>query len=101
MKVIRNRKLYDTTTAELLGTYESPYYTSDYHYYQESLYRKKNGEFFLAGWGGPMTRYAEDYCDGRGSGSDISPIDAEEAKDWVESHLSAAAYIEIFGVVEE
>ena len=100
-KIIRNGRLYDTDTADYLGTFTSPHYRNDFNYYTEDLYRKKNGEFFLSGEGGGLTKYAERFVDGRGYGHAIIPLSDDEAKSWVEQNLDADDYIELFGEPED
>ena len=100
-KAVRNGKLYDTDTAELLGTYTSPYLPNDGFYYKESLYRKKNGEFFVSGEGGSLTKYAQCFVNGRGYGYSIFLLSEDVAKHWVEQYLDADDYIDIFGEVQE
>lgn len=51
MKKIINGKKYDTETATSVGEYSSNYACSDYKHYDETLYKKKTGEFFLYGEG--------------------------------------------------
>ena len=101
MKKIINGKLYNTETATYIGndSFENP---SNFHYYDEDLYQKKNGEFFLAGEGGPLSKYGvatgiHGWC----SGHAITPLSTEEAKQWVEEHCGTNTYIELFGVPEE
>ena len=101
MKKIINGKLYNTETAELVGSYDNGYSCSDFRHESEDLYRKKTGEFFLHGEGGPMTTYAQPCGHGRYGGSAIVPLTTDEAKNWVEIHLSANTYISLFGDVEE
>ena len=98
-KIINGRK-YDTETAVYIGKY-SEYLPGDFHYYEEKLYRKRNGEFFLYGEGGPASKY-RDYI-GRMyiSGSAIVPVTEEEAKQWAECALEVGDYEELFGEVEE
>ena len=43
MKKVINRRMYNTDTAEEIDNYESHYLSSDFHYYEETLYRKKTG----------------------------------------------------------
>ena len=101
MKQIINNRRYDTETAELLGSdsYSNP---RDFNHWTEKLYRKRNGEYFLYGEGGPMSRYAErtgiNEWDG---GEKIMPLTADAARKWAEEHLDADDYEKIFGVVEE
>lgn len=103
MKKIINGKKYDTETATYLGRYQSPGNGwSDFSYYEETLYRKKTGEFFLHGEGGPMTRYARSESGNtRTGGETIIPLTIDEAKAWAEEKLEADKYEEIFGEVEE
>lgn len=99
-KIIRGKK-YDTDTAELVGEYQ---YSNprDFHYLYEELYRKRTGEFFLYGTGGPMSKYSESVGQNEWSGSEaITPLDLNDAKDWVEEHCDADKYEELFGVVED
>ena len=102
MKKIIGGKVYDTKTAKEMGTYANYGSWRDFNHLEETLYRKKTGEFFLYGEGGPATRYAEP--EGQNSwsgGSRIMPMTYDEAKEWAEKHLDADEYEEIFGTIEE
>ncbi len=101
MRQIINGKLYNTKTAERCGidSYSSDGYFS---HWSEELYRKKTGEYFLYGEGGPNSRYSRScgqnaWC----GGEKIIPMTEAEARDWAERHLTADEYIEIFGEPEE
>ena len=101
MKAIINGKVYDTDTAKHVGSY-SYSYPSDLHYFSENLYCKKTGEFFLYGEGGPASKYCEYIAENRQkSGSRITPLSIEKAKEWVEQYCSTDTYIELFGPAEE
>lgn len=102
MKRIINGKRYDTDTATELGFDSNQGDWRDFSHWCETLYRKRTGEFFLYGEGGPRTRYAQS-CgdDGWTSGSKIIPLTWEEARKWAEEHLSVDEYEEIFGPVSE
>ena len=56
MKKIINGKLYDTETAKLIGRSYHGEGPRDFRHYSEELYRKRTGEYFLYGEGGPMSR---------------------------------------------
>ena len=104
MKKIIKGRLYDTDTAERIGYYTNGSDCRSYLWFEETLYRKKTGEFFLHGNGGPTSRYAE--CtspDGHAfrSGEAIVPQTIDQAKTWAERHMDADDYIEVFGEVEE
>lgn len=102
MRKIIGGKLYDTDTATKVGYYDSGLSVYDFRHYSERLYKKRTGEFFLYGSGGPRTRYAT--IDGSGAqmgGEKIIPITLSEAKRWVEDHESADTYCDLFGTPEE
>lgn len=96
MKRIIQNRVYDTETAKLMGTYDSGYGVRDFNYYEESLYQKRTGEFFLYGWGGGLSPYARAVGDSLGSGESIKPFSYEEARAWAEEHLEADEYLSIF-----
>ncbi len=101
MKKIINGKSYNTDTAKTLGTYDNGYSNNDFDYCYEELYVKHTGEFFLLGIGGARSKYSmtigNSYC----GGSEIVPLTVNEAKSWVEKHLTYDKYAEIFGEHEE
>lgn len=100
MKKIINGKKYDTTTAQKLGFFDNNKVGAAS--VVESLYRKRTGEFFLLGEGGPMSKYAVSTGGGNwAGGTAIIPLSWESARAWAEEHLDAAAYEAIFGEVAE
>ena len=101
MKKVINNKLYNTETAECLGSYSNGYDPRKFDWYKESLYRKQTGEFFLHGTGGPLTAYASKSVDGRGSGELIIPLIEDKAMEWAADNLTGEEYCEIFGEPEE
>ena len=102
MKMIINQKKYDTETATEIGSASSNCGRRDFRYFDETLYQKKTGEFFLAGEGGPMTKYREEVDNHSWtSGSRIIPLTLDKAKDWVAEHCSVECYEELFGPAEE
>ena len=102
MKRIINGKKYDTDTAQLMGSWENYGGWRDFSHMGETLYRKKTGEYFLLGEGGPNTKYAERVDTNSWSGgSRIMPLTYDEARQWAEEHLDADEYEAIFGEVEE
>ena len=102
MRKIINKKMYDTETAECVEEFENTLYKGNAHYYKESLYRKKTGEFFLYGYGNARTKYAAVTIGGMYSPDEkIIPLSEEEAMDWMEQHGDVDTYIELFGEVEE
>ncbi len=102
MKKIINGKVYDTETAKELVSWRNAGSWRDFSHKEETLYRKKTGEFFLYGQGGPMTNYAEATGTNSWSGGErIMPLTFAEAREWAEKHLDGDEYEEIFGEVTE
>lgn len=100
MQKIINGKKYNTETAEQVGFYSNNRH--DYSWKDETLYKKRTGEFFLFGEGGP----ASSYCtwvdnNSRTEGEKIVPMTFEEARQWAEEHLEVEEYEKIFGEVED
>ena len=65
--------VYDTETAEVMGSHAYSYY-GDPAGYEETLYRTKRGLYFVCGRGGSESPYAE--------GEDIRPLTEKEARAW-------------------
>lgn len=102
MKKIINGKRYDTDTAKECGTAYSKLGRRDFGYWEETLYQKRTGEFFLYGEGGPASRYAVSAGQNSWSGGEkIIPLSFETARKWAEEHLRAEDYEEIFGLPDE
>lgn len=102
MKKIINGKVYDTETAKELGSWSNMADYGNFAQFSETLCRKKTGEFFLYGAGGPATKYA--VAEGSNSwrgGERIMPLSFAEARSWAEEHLDGDEYEAIFGVVAE
>lgn len=102
MKKIINGKVYDTDTAKELGTWCNAGTWRDFNHIEETLFRKKTGEFFLHGEGGPATKYAQAVDQNSWSGGErIMPMTFAESREWAEKHLDADEYEAIFGTVTE
>src|SRR4051812_45958300 len=92
MKAIINGKRYDTATATLIGEAEGGGRSmSDWHFWSEDLYRTpRSGTYFLAGYGGPLSRYARSVGQNEWTGGErIIPLSAADAREWAEEHLDA------------
>lgn len=102
MKKVINGKRYDTETAEFIGRWENIHNSADLQYECEELYKKKTGEFFIYGAGGPASSFALQTGTNSLSGSSkITPIIENEAKKWVEKNLNADDYEKLFELEEE
>lgn len=101
MKKIINNKVYDTDTAKKVGEW---YKNWDDRLYRvtEELYRKRTGEFFLYGYGGPGSKYGVSSGNGDwSSGEEIIPLTYAAAQKWAEQYLDGEEYEAIFGEVQE
>ena len=102
MKQIINGRMYNTETAKMLGSDSNGLSPRDFGYTYEELYKKKTGEYFLYGEGGPNSCYSRSVGQNCWSGdSRIVPITEEKARAWGEKHLWVDDYIEAFGEPEE
>ena len=101
MKKVISGRLYDTSTAKLMGEYQYSY-PNDFHWYREELYQKKTGEYFLYGEGGALSEYRENVSLNEWSGGEaIKPLSYQEAQQWAENHLDGDEYESIFGEIDE
>ena len=101
MKRVIDGKVYNTETAEEIGSY-SYGYRGDFNRVEETLYKTKKGSFFLAGNGGPQSKYGysprqNELCGGYG----MSVLTEEEACNWCENHDIDAEIIAANFKIEE
>lgn len=98
MKQVMDGKLFDTEFAAFIG--ERSYGSrGDFRHVEETLYRTpKSGEYFLAGRGGPLSRYANEVEPGSyQGGAGIIPLSLAEAIDWASEHLDVETVLAEFG----
>lgn len=101
MNKIINGKRYSTDSAKAMASDEFGTVT-DFGHWEETLYRKSTGEYFLHGEGGPASKYAESVGQNQWRGGEkIIPLSIEAAQRWAEENLDADEYEKIFGSVEE
>lgn len=96
MKKVVERKLYNTETAEEIASWSNGYYGSDFRRCEESLYRTSKGAYFIAGSGGPCSKYAVPTGNGFAGGSDLFPVSKERAYEWLEETGNIEAIEEHF-----
>ena len=101
MKKIINGKKYDTETAKAVAFHSNNLSYRDFKWYDETLYQKRTGEFFLLGEGGAMSKYAQPVGNCMSNGMTIIPMSYDEAKQWAETNIDVDRYEQIFGEVEE
>lgn len=78
---------YDTDKAKLVGKLTSDKPVNDFGYYEEKLYRKLNGTYFLWGKGNGLTKYAAKVDDMKGPGEKIIPLAYNEAQQWYQKAM--------------
>lgn len=102
MKKIVNGLRYDTDKAILVGEASSldkqTDYVDDFSHWFAGLYRtQRSGRYFLAGRGGPMSRFAQSAGQNSWSGGeDIIPMSREEALEWAHYYLPTEIIVEHF-----
>lgn len=101
MKKIIQNKVYDTDKARLQASYSSDYPVSSFKYYEEALYLKKNGEYFLYGSGNAASPYAKKMAEVKVPGEKILPFTYDKAKEWAEKRLTPEEYADLFEVDED
>ena len=99
-KVIKGRT-YNTETSKQIGSWDNGIHGSDFRSCDESLYKNTKGAYFLAGEGGPLSKYAVTYGNETSGSKELVPMTTEEAQEWAEEKLTADEYEAEFGVQEE
>lgn len=98
MKKIIDNKVYNTETAEEIGSWESMDNVRDFQYVCETLYRKRTGEYFLHGFGNAASKYSHLPRENEWtSGEQIMPLSYKSAKKWAKMRLGEEKYLEEFG----
>lgn len=100
-KIIEGRK-YDTDTSCEVYRWKSGRVV-DFYFIDEALYRKRNGEYFIHGYGHAETKYAKynELAGGWEAGEAIVPLSYDDAARWMEQHADADAYEAEFGEISE
>lgn len=89
MVKIIDGKRYNTETATEIAHFWNGLSTSDFRNVSETLYMTKKGGFFLAGEGGPMSKYSQSYGNMTGGGSGIIPLCKSHAYKWCEKYADS------------
>lgn len=85
MKKVINGKSYNTETADKVASWSNDYSTSDFNWCEESLYKTKKGQWFIAGEGGAMSKYSKPCSNNSQCGGDgLELLTPDEAKSWLE-----------------
>ena len=94
-----NGKSYNTESAKQIGYWTNGGDVAQEEQVTEVLYRKRSGEYFLYGEGGPATRYGK-YSRSTGwqNGVKIIPMSKNAAVAWAKTHLSEEVYDSAFSM---
>lgn len=86
MKRVINGRVYDSDKSELIG--ECGFgHSGDFNAWEETLYKTSKGAYFVAGSGGPRSRYGRQTSQNTWSGSEsIEVLSEGEALAWCERH---------------
>lgn len=102
MKKVIKGKLYDTEKAREVAHWSNISNVTDFHWFCETLYRKRTGEYFVHGEGNAMSPYAESCGQSQWMGGErITPLSYEAARTWMEEHADADEYEAEFGIPDE
>ena len=99
MKKIIDGIRYDTDKAVEIGSASANTYVTDFHYWEETLYRTpRSGRYFIAGSGNAFSHWSRPAeGGGRGSGHGIRPVTEQQAFDWAQENLDPEIVEEYFG----
>jgi hypothetical protein len=96
MKKIIEGRLYNTKTATEIHQWDNGCYGNDFRNCSESLYKTEKGSYFIAGYGGPMSKYAESHGSSTSGGDGLRVISESQAIEWLENHDGTEALEEYF-----
>ena len=102
MKKVIDKRVYNTDTAEEIGSWDNGLPANDMNYLSETLYRKRRGAYFIHADGGANTKCAKPNGAGGWMGSEcIIPMDYNAAREWAEEKLDADTYEIYFDVSDD
>ena len=101
MKKIIGGRVYDTETAKKIQKWDNGMYGNDFRFCEETLYKKKTGEYFIYGSGGALSKYSISCGNGSTGSSEIIPLTKDRAKTWMEEKGDPDNYIKEFGEIPE
>jgi len=102
MRKVIDGKVYDTKTADFVCDISPPGSNrGDFRFEDTGLYKSPKGTFFIAGEGGPLSRWAQaEGQNGRRSGEGLQLLEIEAAKVLCQQHGSVEDFTEAFGEPE-
>jgi len=101
MKKVIGGKLYSCETSEVVVSWDNGLSVRDFEYESETLYRNRNGVYFLLCEGGAKSTYAEHEGNTSSNGWLIRPYTEKEARHWAVKMMRYEDFATVFGEVEE
>lgn len=90
---------YDTEKAVEICSFSSSESVNDFRYERTTLFQTKHGRFFLAGYGGALSRWCRpEGNNGTTSGEGLEPVSVAEAQHFAEEHADADTVAQYFEV---
>lgn len=77
------------------------YPRGDFSFEEQTLHKKKTGEYFVYASGGAQSNFGDCYGGHDCSGEKFIPMSVEQAQQWSEEYLTVEKYVEIWGEPEE
>lgn len=87
--------------AEKLAEWSTNFPASDSSNETEVLYRKKNGQLFLHGYGEPFSEYGVHTMQGWTYGEDIKLLTVDEVKRWAKNKFTVDEYEKVFDKISK
>ena len=106
-KKIRRIKLWQRKSSmeecitQILGSWDNGYPRGDFSFEEQTLHKKKTGEYFVYASGGAQSNFGDCYGGHDCSGEKFIPMSVEQAQQWSEEYLTVEKYVEIWGEPEE
>ena len=94
-KKIINGRMYNTDTTEVLGSWDNGYPRGDFSFEEQTLHKKKTGEYFVYASGGAQSNFGDCYGGHDCSGEKFIPMSVEQAQQWSEEYLTVEKYVEM------
>lgn len=82
-------------------TVTNGYPRGDFSFEEQTLHKKKTGEYFVYASGGAQSNFGDCYGGHDCSGEKFIPMSVEQAQQWSEEYLTVEKYVEIWGEPEE
>jgi hypothetical protein len=98
MKRIIDGLRYDTATAEPIATFTNGFGQSDFKWDNSAIYKTKKGRYFIAGRGGPKSRWATQVNNTTSGGEGIMTLTDTQAREMLEEWEANDALEEHFPI---